>query len=47
MAARLSKLLQVQVFIGGNIEDESERAWRLVETRIKEELMTNTALFSF
>ena len=47
MAARLSKLLQVQVFIGGNLGDESETAWRLVETRIKEEQMTNTALFSF
>merc|ERR1711914_19530 len=47
MAARLSKLLQVQVFIGGNLGDENETAWRLVETRIKEEQMTNTALFSF
>ena len=47
MAARLSKLLQVQVFIGGNLGDESETAWRLVETRIKEEQMTNTAIFSF
>jgi len=47
MAARLSKLLQVQVFIGGNLGDESETAWRLVETRIKEEQMTNTTLFSF
>jgi hypothetical protein len=47
LAGRLSKVFKTQVFIGGDIGDEQEKLWRLVESRIKEESLINPAMFSF
>merc|ERR1712212_56098 len=47
LAARLSKVYKAQVFVGGNLGDECEQGWRIVEERLKEEAVVNPELFTF
>ena len=45
LSSRLTALLGLQVFISGDLADESDFIWTALEDRITEEINTNPTLF--
>merc|ERR1712106_682973 len=46
LASRLAKMYKVQVFVAGNLGEDCDIGWRLVEERLKEESICRPELFA-